>query len=329
MSAGEILTQFYDEQKEDSIRLFMQYWDKKCQENRNIFAIQTCLAIKNERFNNADIDSTFFQKLVLHQNRRYYQHYPSWRFGISQNHLLDSLIKKIINDNSRNNLSPDEKYLLIYFASDDIGLKDLEKSKYSNTKLSKLYQTEMDRVERKMEARFGFTFGIIAPQGDMAVIDVKPSLRIFLGRRLRRHHWNGTIGVDFGAHADSILVSYNDDIVTSKDFTQVYFGAEYNYDFIQKNRMAVHWLGGIGFNQMSTLFADNDYGEDAVIKRSLNLNTGLGLGFEYKKNNGVYGLQCRYNFVNYKRNTGETSLAGNFVEIRLVVGFRAPHQRMR
>ncbi len=323
-SAGEILNSFYTQKKEDSLMLFLDYWENKCEQNNAIFALKTCLSIKNNSFSDNLIDSNFFERLKTFERKRYYIRYPyTWRFDYTQNKLIDSLLNKIINDVPEYNISPDQKFLLFYFTSDNNTLKELEKPIHKKTKLAQLYINEMERVENQLEARFGVSFGAIIPNRSLATIGVMPSLHIFFGRRLRRHHWYGNLGIDFGKSKDTLEVLYKNNIVPTNDFLQLYVGAEYNYDFIQKKNVAMHWLGGIGYNQVSLLNSDNDFGEEAYIKRSLNLNTGLGI--EYKKNNGVYGFQARYNIVNYKRQAGETNLAGNFLEIRLLVGFRAPH----
>ena len=319
-SAGEILTNFYRQQKEDSMLLFINYWEKKCQENRSTLAIKTCLAIKNNSLDTSSIDSSFYARL---KNRRIYYRYPhSWTFYPNENHLIDSLISNIISDVPRPNLSQDEKFLLEYFQSSYSSIDKLEKEQYESSKLFELHKKERERIEDLPESRITFGFGTFIPQGDLSFINVKPSIYLLFGRRIKRHHIDVALGVAFGGTKDSFLINYNNAIVPTTDFTQIYLGAEYGFDFIQKENIAVQALGGIGFNQASLLSGDNDYGENGYIKKSLNLSTGLG--FEFKRRHGYYGLQLRYNAINYKTKIGETSLNGNFMSVRLLFGIRHP-----
>jgi hypothetical protein len=79
-------------------------------------------------------------------------------------------------------------------------------------------------------------------------------------------------------------------------------------------------LGGIGLDGMDVLNIGKPEDPNRITKSLNSLNLNLGIGFRhYFQNRTYWGIEARYNFVNFK-NTGGTDLTGNTISIRLNIG---------
>jgi hypothetical protein len=75
---------------------------------------------------------------------------------------------------------------------------------------------------------------------------------------------------------------------------------------------------GIGYEQITAIPNENDYGEDDKILRSWNVNGGLVLKYYFKADK-YFGIHARYNLVNYS-NFGGTDISGDYLSLKLVYG---------
>lgn len=99
----------------------------------------------------------------------------------------------------------------------------------------------------------------------------------------------------------------------------MYLGLEYTYDIIQTDKVTIGVSPGIGYDRITTLTIDNDYGEEAGFVSGFNKNAGLVLTYRFGDQGPYAGLHVRYNWVSYD-NPGGTFLDGGYLNIRLVIG---------
>lgn len=146
-----------------------------------------------------------------------------------------------------------------------------------------------------------------------------PSVGLIYGFRKARNNIDFVLDVRIGPSQNPYSFVYQGSLLEDDAWTGLYVGGEYTYDFISGYSWRVGLSAGLGYEGITALTANNDFGEDSKILPSYNVNGGVVIKRTIRQR-GQMELHLRYNTVDHK-NVGGTKLDGEYFNVRLVLGF--------
>lgn len=333
-NAYEIIKRLHAKRETDSLYTFLNYWERHCGPVDPIESFRLVLDISTRKFDASRIDSTLFVTLMRHGDAnldlfdirpwhhpyRYYYHYPS--------PSLDSLriiIQEIAGRAYSNN--PDEQLILNFYASEDPSFEEIRNASEESI-LRRLWE-EMNKETRKLgQGHFALATGVVRYTGNASIFGTRPNLGFILGGKKMRHNFDFILAFRMGPSRREYTFQYEDNEITHRDWTGMYVGTEYTYDFISTRWIDMGLSGGIAYDRITAITADNDFGEDPDFLNSFNKNAGLVIKYRVKEDGLYFGLHLRYNWVDYNNPNG-TPLDGEYLNIRFVVGTISNFDRQR
>lgn len=332
-----ILEGILSRQKLDSARLFLDYWKAKCGDKEQVISLETLLDIAQKRFTLSQVDEVFLRRMAFFRLRKQADQQNAWlgRFNPVFNtapDLLDAFLKTdslLVRFSweitELNSLSNDERFISRFYAESQPTFRPLF-TDYKLTRSRAVYDKVLTETLRMPDFHLAIYAGAMVPFGKLEVFGTRPTFGFLLGWKKLRNNYDFGFGLGIGASNSPYTIDYENQLIETTKWTQYELSFSYNYDFLQSSKADVMLLTGIGAEGISVLSEDNDYGNDAYSMGSLNLN--LGIGLEFHQHWGYYGLQTRYNWVDYKNGNG-TALNGNYLSVRLLAGFLSNYQKDR
>ncbi len=175
---------------------------------------------------------------------------------------------------------------------------------------------------RSVSSHVGFLAGAWIPTSDLSVLGIHPSIGVQGGFRYMHSELDLTVSFRFLKAADSFVVYRPPYYYTLDNYFGGYIGLDYKYYFMADRQKEVGLMLGFGFEGFDINKGEEDY-LDPVSINSFNFNIGIRINW-FVSGRTYFGLQPRYNIVNYS-NHGGTSLAGNAFSIDFFVGGWTPH----
>jgi hypothetical protein len=332
LSAIAVIQPLYERNQIDSIYQFIEYWKGKCGPTEQQFRLSRILDIRTGKFNPDHINSESFDYLL--QYKAMAQDLPDdWStFDMNARDVytawmkLDHYIKKIARETLLP-LNTDARLLLEFYSADVPSFEQIKNTPQEQSRFSSFYHMEAEDTRKMDEGHSELYAGFVQPIGKMSVFGVRPAMGLVFGGKKLRHTYDLVGELRFGPSSNDYLIQYNDTLLRVHEYTGLYVAGEYGYDIFTRNKITISASAGVGYEQITALTTDNDYGEESKIMRSWNLNTGFVL--KYSLLNGSYvGVHTRYNFVNYS-NRGGTDISGDYLSFRLVYGWATTYGKKR
>lgn len=329
-NAAQLVEQFYKNNQIDSIYLFLDYWETKCGPAEPIIRLRTILDIKTGQLESTSISEHTISSLLEYRRRlepgefyNYYHPFPGLRNpGLDQS-LFNSLTQKIAQSTPSND---GEESLLLDFYSMETPNFEIIKNASNTNKLNRLHNETYQKALRESETHVAFVTGTIQHYSNLSLFGTRPSLGFALGGKKLRHNYDFILDLRIGPSKEDYTFMYQNALITDNTWTGLYLGLEYTFDFIQTRKIDIGLSPGAGFDRITALTVDNDYGEDAKFLPGFNKNMGLVIKYKYGKRSGYMGLHVRYNWANY-HNPGGTALDGQYLNIRYTIGVIDNRQR--
>lgn len=196
-----------------------------------------------------------------------------------------------------------------------------------NALLSYFYRAQRRSIERKLIADAAFSVGIWTPFGKASLLGNHTFLGMHIGWGRKKMFYDVAIDLRLGNSPNPYEVIYQDALTSTNHYLGGFVGLNLGYELKKLGHSKLYALGGAGWDWFDCIIGDPK--QDLPYKSigSLNLNTGIGYRI-FSRDNAYVGLECRYNFINYK-NTGGTDLSGNTMTTRLLIGIFKNDKRTR
>jgi hypothetical protein len=328
-NSSRLIDRYFVKRNYDSISVVCNRWEDFCGTTEPLFRLKVLQQIQNKVFSEEWMSNELLMNFVfLYLDRLDYSKEPNAKqiyerykisFGyISLNSAFDDLTFVWANSLLENpDLKPIERaFCLLYANQPDVFWQMLKDQKISGTKLQDVYNEQTLKTEKMLEANFGLLTGIMLPFGNLAdVVGVKPEFGIQFGVKKNKVQYDMTILLRTGKAKQEYMVIYQGEPRTTTDYLGGYLGLDVAYELWKKKRREFDFLAGIAYDGFDAVEGDTNNNIKGKSINSLNLNLGLGYRFYGKKLN-YWGIQAKYNLVNYN-NRGGTDISGNYVSLIL------------
>ena len=322
-NALPITEKLYHNNQIDSLYQFIDYWESKCGFLEPAFRLRNILKIRTNKFETDSISDSMIELLILYrrklENNDFYQFHNRIRLR-SDPYLtkspFDSFTQKIASTTTSSNL--DESLLLDFYTKGSPTFKEIKEAA-NNSRLKQHHTKIYNKTLWQPQFHLALVTGVIQNYGDLSIFGTRPVFGFVLGGKQLRHNFDLILDFRAGPSKEEYTFIYEDSLISEDTWTGMYVGAEYTFDFIHSEKLDVGISPGIGYDRITALTIDNDYGEDAKFLSSFNKNIGLVFKYKYGKQGGYVGLHFRYNLTNYD-NPGGTELKGKYLNIRFTIG---------
>lgn len=323
-NAYDIVQRLYAERKVDSVYHFLDYWEERCGPIREMESLRLVLDIEQGNLNLENDGFRVFRVMVDHRESlvvgseyvswSHYHHYP---FYEDSNPLdsIDFLIQYIANKTV--GASADESLILDFLASEEPSFERISKS--VGSELHSHLQWEKTETERLGQGHIAFVTGLVRYAGNASVFGDRVNLGIVAGGKKVRHNYDIVWSFRVGPSRRAYTFQYQDSLINHRKWTGMYLGGEYTFDVIDTRLIDIGLSAGLGYDRITALTAENDLGEDPKFLNSFNRNVGVGIKYRVHDDGLYYGVQFRYNWVDY-RNPGGSPLDGEYFNVRFLVG---------
>ena len=321
-NATSIIAQLYSRHQIDSIYQFLDYWEGKCGSIESIFRLRNILDIQTGQFQPDSISPLWIERLIAYKKNLEYRNYYFYSpLGmppdlISRQVKFDSLTQDIAIGTSSPNI--DGSLILDFYAAENPTFQKI-RSAPEESRLKALYRNSYEQAVRIPQFHIAVMTGLALNYGNISIFGTRPSFGMVMGAKQLRHNYDVVLDFRAGPSKENYSFVYQDSLITGNTWTGVYVGFEYTFDFVHKPKLDIGVSPAIGYDRITALTTENEYGEDSKGLSSFNKNIGLVVKYKFGKSGGYLGMHLRYNWVNYK-NPGGTLLDGEYVSVRLTIG---------
>lgn len=323
-NAVPIIKRLYAASEIDSIYSFLDYWEQKCGLMESAFRLRNILNIRTGHFVADSISEAWIELMMIYRaglEPYLYPHYPSFMNGINDdlNAMkadFDKLTRLIASETIT--VGMEESLVLNFYSADAPTFEEI-KSAPSHSRLKQLHERIYNKTFRIPEFHISFVTGVSRHFGNISIFGVRPNFGMVMGAKHLRHNYDLLLDFRAGPSKEVYSFVYEGTTLSHRKWTGMYVGFEYTFDLVQRGRTEFGISPGIGYDRITTMTADNDYGEDPSFISSFNSNAGLVFKYRLGKNDGRLGVHLRYNLADYK-NLGGTKLDGQYINLRVTIG---------
>lgn len=327
-----LFEKYYYENKADSAKALIAYWETKCGIREPVVRAKILLALRENNFNEKILPGNFLQYLFNYQfrlsdidqsnydnydtNKSYYGFVPP---GQAFDNFTVEAANKLIASYSPESI----EYLLceFYGSNQDTIFTKLQSGKYSGSALYKQYNTAVNKYAELPEVHLSWITGIWIPDGDLKTLGLHPDIGFQAGIKIKKMSYDATMSFKFLESPNYYLARRTKSSGTQEltnDFFGGYIGFDVGYDIFSRRGKEVRLLGGIALDGFDAIEEDQNLGIEAESTFTYNLN--FGLGYRVFLNNRIYlGLSAKYNIVDYSLNN-VVDLTGNAITVHFIVG---------
>jgi hypothetical protein len=333
LNCSQLFKKYMMENKEDSAKALLYYWQSKCGLREPIFRAKILLAMDQGSFHDSLLTANALPYFYIFQNRinainsgnfYSYDNYKSYFGYIPPGQEFDKFTLKLAAELEMKYDTLSEEYLLCQFFSGRSNLifDKLQDQRYTNTVLSHQYYKEVDKYINLPELHGALLTGVWIPTGEIRKLGVHPQFGFQGGIKKRKMSYDLTIIFNSGKSREEYYARRKG--YDTPQLTNYYFGGYIGFDigrdliYYRGNELSL--LTGIGWDGFDT-FEDenkNDKVSTASTVGSLNFNFGLGYR-HYFSNNTYIGLRLKYNVVNYTMND-VIDFTGNPITAQVAIG---------
>lgn len=322
-NAYSVIKELHTRKQYDSLYRFIDYWENKCGVLEQSFRLRQLLDIDQGRFNPDKIGAEWIEFLIEYRetsNRGLPP--PQTQEDININQQLESL-NSFLHNYARSIPVPagslDAMLLLDFYSRKYPTFTKIDDASPEESRLSEFYHHEQRRLETIATWEIALNLGYYKPFGKIERFGGHPVFGLGYIYNVKRHSFALQLDIHAGPSRDEYTVVYNGAQITHRTWTNIYAGLEYHYSFIKKEQFSLSISPGVGYDGISAIPSDNDYGEESKTLRSLNASLGLQGKYRYDEEHAV-GLQLRINRADYV-NTGGTRLNGGYVTLKVSWSF--------
>jgi hypothetical protein len=322
-NAYNIIKGLYERKQIDSLYLFIDYWEEKCGPLEVSFRTKQLLNIEQGRFSPERINSEWIEFLIAY--KAILDHglpKPQSVEDLNISQQLDYLNTFLYNY-ARSIPSPkyslDAQLVLAFYSAKHPTFDKISQASPEESRLSEFYHHEWKRTEQTAVWDILFNAGYYRPFWKLERFGGHPVLGMGYGYGVKRH--TAILQLDFyaGPSRDDYTIVYNGSKITQRKWTGMYVGLEYYYQIIKKDIFSFAISPGIGYDGITVVPSENQYGEESKALRSINGSVGFQGRYRYDDQHSL-GVVIRINRADFN-NTGGTELHGGYVTFKIFWSF--------
>lgn len=331
-NSGIYFTKYMEENKIDSAKYLLKYWETKCGVREPIFRAKILLALKQNEFNDSLFSEGTLNYIINYQNRmdmiKYsnyysYDNYKSYYGFIPPGQEFDTYTQNLAKTLTTKYNSETVEYLMaeFYGENSDTLFSKIQTNTYGQSKLIDDYKKTVERYVNMTEFHIAWFAGIWIPTAELKKIGTHPELGFQIGAKHKKMNYDFTMAIKF-LNSPNYYYARRTKSTDSLELTNHFFGGHIGFDIgrdiYSKNGHELQITGGIAFDGFDALKEDksNDYKSESASS----YNLSIGLAYRYYTTNSFYlGLRAKYNFVDYSLNK-VVDMTGNLITIQLTAG---------
>lgn len=332
-NSSRLVDRYFGQKNYDSISVVYNRWEEFCGTTEPLFRLKVLHQIQEGNLSQEwMLQEHLMDFIFLYLDRLEYSKEPNAKliyerykisFGyISLNSFFDDLT--VIWANSlleRNNLLPAERaFCLLYSNQTDAFWQMLNDNQLPETKLQESYNVQVKKTKKMAEGNFGLMTGVMLPSGNLnEIVGVKPVFGFQLGMKQNKLQYDLTMLLRGGKTKQEYLIMFEGEPKMTDYYFGGYVGLDLAYELWKNKNREFDILTGIAFDGFDAVESDTEKDIEGKSINSLNVNFGLGYRFYGKKLN-YWGIQTKYNIVNYNNKQG-TDFSGDYISIIVSYNF--------
>ncbi len=208
-------------------------------------------------------------------------------------------------------------FLELYSGQTSDFFMTLKAGGFPQSLLSREYHQRVVYFEQMPELSLGVGAGLWMPFSGLGSIGIKPSLGVQIGARTQRTWYDAVFEFRFGKTREEVNIPIQDTLSPTRNFQGGYLGLEVTRVLAAFQHSQIEIFAGAGYDVI-------DLVEDArEPTRQVFATPALHVGPAYRyifPNRFWISIKPGYYFLSHK-NKGGSSLDGNAINLRVVVGF--------
>lgn len=331
-NSGLYFIKYIQENKIDSAKYLLQYWESKCGMREPIFRARILLALKQNSYNDTLLNEGVLNYIFNYQNRmdmiRYsnyysYDNYSAYYGFIPPGQEFDKYTQEISKALLEYYEPNQIEYLLaeFYGENSDTIFSKIQTKTYPQSILTKEYKKAVDSYVNMAELHISWITGIWIPTGELKKLGSHPELGFQMGAKHKKMNYDITMAFKFVNSPNDYYArrtKSDDSLVLTNHFFGGYIGFDIGRDIYSNNGHELQLTGGIALDGFDVFEADKDNDLETVSTWTYNFNLGLGYRY-YIKNNLYLGLRAKYNVVDYSL-SNVVDFTGNPITVQFIVG---------
>jgi len=331
-NSGLYFIKYIQENKIDSAKYLLQYWESKCGMREPIFRARILLALKQNSYNDTLLNEGVLNYIFNYQIRmdmiRYsnyysYDNYSAYYGFIPPGQEFDKYTQEISKALLEYYEPNQIEYLLaeFYGENSDTIFSKIQTKTYPQSILTKEYKKAVDSYVNMAELHISWITGIWIPTGELKKLGSHPELGFQMGAKHKKMNYDITMAFKFVNSPNDYYArrtKSDDSLVLTNHFFGGYIGFDIGRDIYSNNGHELQLTGGIALDGFDVFEADKDNDLETVSTWTYNFNLGLGYRY-YIKNNLYLGLRAKYNVVDYSL-SNVVDFTGNPITVQFIVG---------
>ena len=323
---------YMQENKLDSAKALLQYWENKCGAREPIYRAKILLALIQNEYNDTLLQKGILNNIFNYQSRmdmikhsNYYPYDmyttyfgfipPGQEFDKYTQHIAKSLMQRYKPDQT--------EYLLTEFYGEncDTLLYKLQTNSYHQSALTEEYGNTLKHYLDLPEYHMSWITGMWIPTGKLNKLGIHPELGFQMGVKYKKMNYDIIMAIKFLNSPNAYYArrtNSDNSLELTNHFLGGHIGIDVGRDLYTNNGHEFQLVGGIAYDGFDALEEDKDRNLNGESISTYNFN--IGLGYRYYITNTFYlGLRAKYNVVDYSLNN-VIDFTGNPVTIQFIIG---------
>lgn len=326
-----LFEEYYTENKIDSAKNLLMYWQGKCGLREPILRAKILIALKENNFHDSLLTEGILSHVFNYQNRmdmiKYnnyysYDNYKSYYGYIPVGQEFDKFTKKTFSSLKPNYGTNQMEFVLCEFYSDnyDTIFSRIQTKEFANSIISKEYKKAVDRNLNLPETHVSWITGVWIPTGNLKKLGIHPELGFQFGVKHKKMNYDLTMALKFLNSPNDYYARRTEtsDLELTNHFFGGHIGFDVGRDIFVKKAHEIQLTCGIAFDGFDALEENKNLDLKAASANSYNFSIGLGYRY-YVKNEFYLGLRVKYNMVDYTINH-VIDFTGNPITVHFIVG---------
>lgn len=331
-NSGLYFIRYMNENKADSAKFLLTYWESKCGMREPIFRAKLLLALRENEFNDTLMKEGSLNNIFNYQNRmdmiKYsnyysYDNYKSYYGFTPPGQEFDKYTRSLAKDLINKYESKTIEYLIaeFYGVNSDTIFTKIQTKSYSESPLTKEYNKAVENYVNMGEFHMSWITGIWIPTGSLKILGNHPEIGFQMGSKHKKMNYDIIMAFKFLDSQNDYYARHTksgDYVELTNHFFGAHIGFDVGRDIYSNAGHEIQLTGGIAFDGFDALEEDTEY--DIKSETAWTYNFSFGLGYRYYITNGFYlGLRAKYNVVDYTLNN-VVDFTGNPITIQFLIG---------
>ena len=312
----------------DTLYALLFYWDEQCGLAEPLLRFYLLHQIETNTFNDGfypDEIPTYlshYQESTQFEDPNYYLDYYTWEYYPIDTTYNAFTTNLAIHLQRFSDLRPIEAFILDYYSNNfEKALNRLKNRELEGTRLDSIYKAQQLDIKRARKTYANLYGGLWSPRGDLSLLGSHPQIGFGGGFIQQRLMLEFIMKIGFLPSPNFYEVVVDNQGYQTKNFTNIHLSGRIGIALLDYMRHQLILSVGLGYEGIEafTSSEQEDYGLSRMIS-SLSFSPGAELRLPAGENS-YFGLNVRYNFLNFKTKNNETPLPGDALLIGLSVGF--------